>query len=104
LSKTEIAFRLSGALSVRSACPRANPTVLETFVSYPFRSTTVNPLPTQDFHEISTAETGMAGDIFWAHNRTHLPFFARPNTDFTFCLSSIGMRLQTHKRERKILI
>jgi len=57
--KDQLAFRLSGAPSVRPIPPHfvrkaAKPYVLETRQSYRVQRSTVNPLRAQDFHLIST--------------------------------------------------
>jgi hypothetical protein len=52
--KDRIAFRLSGALSVRTRSPCGNPHVLETFQPYRVGSSAVNPLQSQDFHLFCT--------------------------------------------------
>jgi hypothetical protein len=52
--KDQLAFRLSGAPSVRPVRPKAKPNVLETRQSYRVQRSTVNPLKSQDFHLIST--------------------------------------------------
>ena len=52
--KDRIAFRLSGALSVRTEPLNGIPYVLETFQPYRVARSAVNPLQSQDFHLICT--------------------------------------------------